>query len=64
MTEEDKQFLWSLMPDWVKEPLVGLCPTMYGTLSFEGDWAVHKRVTKMLGIMSVKEIENEHFSNK
>jgi len=59
---EDKQLLWSLMPDWVKKPEVGLCPTMYGTGSFKNDCIVHEKVTKLLGIMSVKEIENEHFS--
>ncbi len=50
MKEEDKQFLWNLMPEWVKKPEVGLCPTMYGTGSFKEDWEVYKRVSKLLNM--------------
>jgi len=49
MNEEDKMFLWNLMPDWVKKPEPGLCSTMYGTGSFKGDWAIHERMSKLLG---------------
>lgn len=50
MIERDKQFLWRLMPDWIKKPEVGLCATMYGTGSFKGDWAAHERVVKLLNM--------------
>ncbi len=48
MKKEDKDYLWSLMPDWVKEVPKGLDPTFYGTLSREGDKEVQKKVKKLL----------------
>jgi len=50
MTGDDKQFLWNLMPEWVKESAVGLDPTMYGTGTYEGDCAIRLRVQEILGI--------------
>ena len=50
-SQEDLDFLWSLMPKWVKElpekedPEHGM---VYGTLSREGDIDVHQRVIKLL----------------
>ncbi len=57
MTNEDKQFLWSLLPDWVAEMEPGLCPTMYGTGSYKGDCYVHQEVINILG-------EKNDFSNE
>ena len=49
ITNEDKKFLWSLLPDWVVKMEPGLCPTMYGTGSYEGDCDIHKEVVDILG---------------
>jgi hypothetical protein len=51
MGKEDKDFLWSLMPKWVKEVPSedhSFDPTFFGTLSREGDLKVHNRVIKLL----------------
>ena len=51
MSKEDKDFLWSLMPKWVKEVPSedhSFDPTFFGTLSREGDLKVHNRVIKLL----------------
>ena len=51
LTQEELDFLWSLMPKWVKElpeeedPEHGM---IYGTLSRQGDIDVHRRVVKLL----------------
>lgn len=48
MSEEDKDFIFSLMPDWVKEVEEGLHPMFYGTGTCNGDIEVHDRVMKIL----------------
>lgn len=51
LTQEELDFLWSLMPKWVKElpeeedPEHGM---IYGTLSRQGNIDVHRRVVKLL----------------
>lgn len=47
---KDVEFIYSLHPDWVKNKAPeGLDPTMYGTLSKEGDDEVQERVKQILG---------------
>ena len=46
----DAEFLWSLMPEWIKSQPIGLDPTMYGTLTKKGDEQVSKRVRDILQI--------------
>lgn len=48
MTEQDKKYIWDLMPSWVKTVPKGLCPTMYGTGSYEGDLKVRTKVAEIL----------------
>lgn len=48
MTEKDKEFLLSLIPDWAKKTKPGLCSTMYGTGSYIGDCAFIDRVHELL----------------
>lgn len=45
--QDDIKFLLSLVPDWAKIVPEGLEPTMYGTLTYEGDLEVKKRVDKI-----------------
>ena len=40
ITQEDKNYLWSLMPRWDS--------TYFGTLSREGDLKVHNKVIQIL----------------
>ena len=56
-TPDDKKFLWSLLPTWVKEvpPAIDVSdPTFYGTLTYEGDMEVHNKVKKLLDINGQK----------
>jgi hypothetical protein len=47
---EDAKFIYSLLPDWVKNKATErLDPTMYGTLSKEGDDEIQERVKQILG---------------
>ena len=48
MTNKDVEFLESLLPPWVFDVPKGLCPTMYGTCSYEGDLKVKEKVEKIL----------------
>ena len=48
LSDEDKQFLYGLMPEWVKDTPRGLCPTIYGTGSLEGDIEIKRRVDYLL----------------
>ena len=51
MEKEDAEFIWSLMPDWVKDngtEADAYDPMFFGTLSREGDIEVTKRVRKIL----------------
>lgn len=42
--KEDIRFLLKLVPGWAKDSEPGLDPTMYGTLTYEGDLKVIERV--------------------
>ncbi len=45
MKEEDKTFLYSLIPKWAKEePPKGYGEMFYGTLSYKEDVKVYERV--------------------
>jgi len=44
ITKEDVEFLLSFVPTWALEVEEGLFPTFYGTLSYEGDLKVKKRI--------------------
>lgn len=51
LTKEDKDFLWGLMPEWVKEvpnEEHSFDPMFFGTLSRESDLEVHEAVKKIL----------------
>ena len=48
MTKADADYLWNLMPDWVKQQSTGLSPMSYGTTTYEGDVMVHDRVRSIL----------------
>ena len=50
MTQEEAQFIWSLMPLWVKEQPNGLDNKFYGTLSREGDVEISERVRSILNL--------------
>lgn len=46
---DDAEFIYSLLPKWAKDAPKGLNPTMYGTLTQEGDQKVIDRVKGILG---------------
>ena len=50
ITQEDKDYLWLLMPQWVRrvpsDPK--LDKTFFGTLSRESDLKVHNKVIQLL----------------
>ena len=48
MNEENKKYIWSLLPEWVKDVPEGLDPMFYGTLTYEGDKKIHDKVNKIL----------------
>lgn len=50
MTREESEYIWKLMPEWVKEQPKDLPAPFYGTLSREGDLEVSKRVKKILNL--------------
>jgi hypothetical protein len=59
LTQEDKDYLWSLMPEWVKEipsEEHSFDPMYFGTLSREGDIKVNKRVCELLNQKITHEI--------
>jgi hypothetical protein len=47
ITREDVLFLLCLLPVWVTRDEPGLCSTMYGAGSYEGDRLVVDRVLKI-----------------
>ena len=49
LEEEKRRDLWALMPLWAKECQEGLCATQYGTLSYEGDLRIHRKLVAILG---------------
>lgn len=44
LTREELGLLLSFVPDWAKEVPEGLCATMYGTLTADGDRQIKQRV--------------------
>ena len=48
MTEEEIDFIYSLLPEWTKETKSGMGETFYGTLSHEGDLKVINKVKAIL----------------
>ena len=48
MSKEDKEFIYSLLPNWVKESPKGLDTTMYGTLTQKGDQEIIDKVKSIL----------------
>ena len=50
MTQEDKDYLWTLMPQWVRRVPSDekLDKTFFATLSREGDLEVHNKVANLL----------------
>jgi hypothetical protein len=45
--EADIRYLLKFVPPWAKEVPEGLCPTMYGTLTAEGDRKVKAEVDRI-----------------
>ena len=45
------KFLLSFVPEWAKAVPLNLDPTMYGTLSAEGDRKVQKRVSEIVNLV-------------
>ena len=58
MSSSNQEFIFSLLPDWVKSVPKGLDPTMYGTGSYEGDLKIKERVVELLTSM----VKNEKYS--
>jgi hypothetical protein len=50
------KFLQSFVPDWAKIVPKGLGAEFYGTLSYEGDLAVKKRVDAINDLLKAKSI--------
>lgn len=48
MKKEDKEFIYSLLPEWVKKVPKGMNNMFYGTLTEKGDKEVKDRVDKLL----------------
>ena len=50
LTQEEMDYIWSLMPTWVKTIDEGeeYNPMFYGTLSRDGDIEVHDKVKELL----------------
>ena len=48
LPSEDLKFIYSLLPEWTKEAPSGLNPTLYGTLTQEGDQKVIDRLNEIL----------------
>lgn len=45
---KDAEYIWELLPIWIKTMEKGLCPTMYGTGSYENDLKVHEKCKNIL----------------
>lgn len=50
ISKKDANFIFNLLPKWVKDVHEGLDPTMYGTLSASGDNKIKLKVEKILKI--------------
>ncbi len=48
ISKENAEFIWSLMPTWIKNQPDGLNPTFYATLSAEGDKEISNKVKSIL----------------
>jgi hypothetical protein len=48
LLEEDSEYIYSFMPDWVKEQPEGLNPQFYGTFSAGGDEQVMLKIKSIL----------------
>ena len=48
MKASEANYIWNLLPIWVKIQEEGLDPTMYGTGTYEGDTDVSNKVTEIL----------------
>ena len=57
ITQEDKDYLWTLMPQWVRRVPSDekLDKTFFATLSREGDLEVHNKVANMLPLNQNKD---------
>ena len=56
LSDEDKEFIYHVMPTWVKHKAPeGLDPTMYGTLSAEGDDVIRERAEGICNKYNPKE---------
>jgi translation elongation factor EF-G len=48
LPSKDAEFIYSLLPEWTKEAPKGLDPTMYGTLTYEGDKEIVDKLKEIL----------------
>lgn len=48
LTKRDADFLYSVLPRWVRDPREGLDPTFYHTGSYDGDLLLIKRINEIL----------------
>ena len=48
LPSKDAEFIYSLLPEWTREVLKGLDPTMYGTLTYEGDKEIVDKLKEIL----------------
>ena len=48
LPSKDTEFIYSLLPEWTKEAPKGLDPTMYGTLTYEGDKEIVDKLKEIL----------------
>ena len=49
VSEEDKNLLWNLMPEWIKEePVDGMIEFFYGTGSYQSDVNLRNKVKSIL----------------
>ena len=48
LPSKDVEFIYSLLPEWTKEAPKGLDPTMYGTLTYEGDKEIVDKLKEIL----------------
>ena len=53
------EYLMSFVPKWAKEVTRGLCPTMYGTGTFEGDAKVLCEVQEISNLLATIKAEEE-----
>lgn len=49
--KEHTRYLLSFVPEWAKEAPEGLCPTMYGTPTQEGDTKVVEKIKEVVAAL-------------